>query len=210
MSGHRCEPASATALHGPSNCWHLRVRQEWSRESGNWGIDRAQDGSAFFCPLFRRVWKGAYYSCLEPAGNRPHVRHHSRFVLAAIAVAFAAVFSLFRAVLVAVGAVPPCLPRAHGPFGEWSPKPPAATPTCATTSTPWRPSWVKCRAQLLRLDSLSERVSSLAGIKPSEQPPSLRGAQGGPLLLAQPRTALTNSTTRCRGSASISMRGRIR
>lgn len=44
------------------------------------------------------------------------------------------------------------------------------------------------QAQLLRLDSLSERVSTLAGIKPGDQPPSLRGGQGGPLLLAQPRT----------------------
>jgi murein DD-endopeptidase MepM/ murein hydrolase activator NlpD len=45
------------------------------------------------------------------------------------------------------------------------------------------------QAQLLRLDSLSERVSSLAGIKPQERPIDLRGGQGGPLLLAQPQNA---------------------
>ncbi len=44
------------------------------------------------------------------------------------------------------------------------------------------------QAQLLRLDSLSERVSTLSGIKPQERPIDLRGGQGGPLLLAQPRT----------------------
>ena len=44
------------------------------------------------------------------------------------------------------------------------------------------------QAQLLRLDSLSERVSTLAGIKPQERPVDLRGGQGGPLLLAQPQT----------------------
>jgi murein DD-endopeptidase MepM/ murein hydrolase activator NlpD len=45
------------------------------------------------------------------------------------------------------------------------------------------------QAQLLRLDSLSERVSTLAGVKPQERPVDLRGGQGGPLLLAQPQTA---------------------
>ena len=44
------------------------------------------------------------------------------------------------------------------------------------------------QAQLLRLDSLSERVSTLSGLKPQERPIDLRGGQGGPLLLAQPRT----------------------
>jgi murein DD-endopeptidase MepM/ murein hydrolase activator NlpD len=44
------------------------------------------------------------------------------------------------------------------------------------------------QAQLLRLDSLSERVSSLSGIKPPERPVELRSGQGGPLLLAQPQT----------------------
>jgi len=46
----------------------------------------------------------------------------------------------------------------------------------------------KMQAQLLRLDSLGERVSSLAGIKPDEKPAGIRGGQGGPLLLAQPQT----------------------
>jgi murein DD-endopeptidase MepM/ murein hydrolase activator NlpD len=47
------------------------------------------------------------------------------------------------------------------------------------------------QAQLLRLDSLSERVSTLAGIKPQEGAVDLRsgqGGRGGPLLLAQPQT----------------------
>ncbi len=44
------------------------------------------------------------------------------------------------------------------------------------------------QAQLLRLDSLGERVSSLAGVKPEEKPLDFRGGQGGPLLLAQPQT----------------------
>ena len=44
------------------------------------------------------------------------------------------------------------------------------------------------QAQLLRLDSLSERVSTLSGIKEPERPLDLKGGQGGPLLLAQPRT----------------------
>ena len=44
------------------------------------------------------------------------------------------------------------------------------------------------QAQLLRLDLLSERVSTLAGIKPQERQPDFRGGQGGPLLLAQPQT----------------------
>lgn len=44
------------------------------------------------------------------------------------------------------------------------------------------------QAQLLRLDSLSERVSSLAGLKPEERPLDLRAGQGGPLLLAQPQS----------------------
>jgi len=44
------------------------------------------------------------------------------------------------------------------------------------------------QAQLLRLDSLGERVSSLAGLKPEDKPMGLRGGQGGPLLLAQPQT----------------------
>ncbi|MDX9706724.1 MAG: M23 family metallopeptidase [Azospira sp.] len=44
------------------------------------------------------------------------------------------------------------------------------------------------QAQLLRLDSLGERVSSLAGVKPEERPIDFRGGQGGPLLLAQPQT----------------------
>jgi len=65
------------------------------------------------------------------------------------------------------------------------------------------------QAELLRLDSLSERVSSLAGIRPPEKPAGdvlggetrfqglkpldrpfeFRGGQGGPLLMAQPLTA---------------------
>lgn len=45
------------------------------------------------------------------------------------------------------------------------------------------------QAQLLRLDSLSERVSTLSGVKPPERSMDLRGGQGGPLLLAQPQTA---------------------
>ncbi|MFC5300179.1 M23 family metallopeptidase [Azospira restricta] len=44
------------------------------------------------------------------------------------------------------------------------------------------------QAQLLRLDSLGERVSSLAGVKPEDKPIDFRGGQGGPLLLAQPQT----------------------
>lgn len=44
------------------------------------------------------------------------------------------------------------------------------------------------QAQLLRLDSLGERVSSLAGVKPEDKPAEFRGGQGGPLLLAQPQT----------------------
>lgn len=46
------------------------------------------------------------------------------------------------------------------------------------------------QAQLLRLDSLGERVSSLAGVKPEDRPVDLRGGQGGPLLLAQPQTPI--------------------
>lgn len=46
------------------------------------------------------------------------------------------------------------------------------------------------QAQLLRLDSLGERVSSLAGVKPEEKPIDFRGGQGGPLLLAQPQTTV--------------------
>lgn len=44
------------------------------------------------------------------------------------------------------------------------------------------------QAQLLRLDSLGERVSTLSGVKPEEKPIDFRGGQGGPLLLAQPQT----------------------
>ncbi len=44
------------------------------------------------------------------------------------------------------------------------------------------------QAQLLRLDSLSERVSTLSGIKEADRPLDLKGGQGGPLLLAQPRS----------------------
>ncbi|HEX5801458.1 MAG TPA: M23 family metallopeptidase [Azospira sp.] len=46
------------------------------------------------------------------------------------------------------------------------------------------------QAQLLRLDSLGERVSTLSGVKPEDKPIDFRGGQGGPLLLAQPQTPI--------------------
>ncbi len=46
------------------------------------------------------------------------------------------------------------------------------------------------QAQLLRLDSLGERVSTLSGVKSDDRPVDFRGGQGGPLLLAQPQTPL--------------------
>lgn len=50
------------------------------------------------------------------------------------------------------------------------------------------------QAQLLRLDSLGERVSTLSGVKPEDKPADkpldFRGGQGGPLLLAQPQTPI--------------------
>ena len=97
-------------------------------------------------------------------------------------------FFTFRAVLVAVGAVPPAFPRGTWSFRYLSPKPPAATPTCATTSTPWRPSWVKCRP--VAAPGLAERTRFQPCRHQAERTAaSLRGAQGSPLLLAQPRTA---------------------
>lgn len=44
------------------------------------------------------------------------------------------------------------------------------------------------QADLMHLDALSERVSSLAGVKGGEPapPPEVRGGQGGPLLLPKP------------------------
>ncbi len=44
------------------------------------------------------------------------------------------------------------------------------------------------QAQLMNLDSLSERVSTLSGVKMPDKPLDLRSGQGGPLLLAAPRT----------------------
>ena len=45
------------------------------------------------------------------------------------------------------------------------------------------------QAQVLRLDSLGERLSRIAGIKPSDLPPTGSAGQGGPLV--QPTRALT-------------------
>ena len=127
------------------------------------------------------------------------VRHHPRFRPRRSR--FLAHDVHFRAVLVAVGAVPPALPRKPGPFG--APRPGnGASGICARNLNAMATALGEMQAQLLRLDSLNERVSTFPASR-AQNSPLPAGAQGGPLLLAQPRTPLTNSTTRCRGSASI-------
>jgi len=120
-----------------------------------------------------------------------------RFVLAAIAVAFAAVFSL--SALFSWLSVQFRLPfLEHMVLSVHKSETARSDAYMRDNLNAMATKLGEMQAQLLRLDSLSERVSSLAGIKPSEQPPSLRGAQGGPLLLAQPRTAdeLDNALSR--------------
>jgi murein DD-endopeptidase MepM/ murein hydrolase activator NlpD len=45
------------------------------------------------------------------------------------------------------------------------------------------------QAQLLRLDSLSERLSALAGVKPSESQNGVKDGRGGPLIQPRPLSA---------------------
>ena len=110
-----------------------------------------------------------------------------RFVLAALAVAFAVVFSL--SALFSWLSVQFRLPfLEHLVLSVHKSETARSDAYMRDNLNAMAAKLGEMQAQLLRLDSLSERVSSLAGIKPNDAPGSLRGGQGGPLLLAQPRT----------------------